>query len=77
MQYLHDTVVLTPPATMLLGDCRAELPKLDAASIDLIVTSPPYANQRAATYGDIKPNDYVDIDWHRLVAFCSAKQSPD
>lgn len=46
---------------MLLGDCRAELPKLDAASIDLIVASPPYANQRAATYGGIKPNDQTTM----------------
>ena len=54
------SVVLTPPATVLAGDCLAELPKLEAECVDLIVTSPPYANQRAATYGGIKPNDYVD-----------------
>jgi DNA modification methylase len=30
------------------------------ASIDLIVTSPPYADQRASSYGGIKPDDYVD-----------------
>ncbi len=71
MAAMQDSATLTPPATLLLGDCRTELPKLDAASIDLIVTSPPYANQRAATYGGIKPNDYVD--WScRSPTSCSA-----
>lgn len=28
--------------------------------IDLIVTSPPYADRRAKTYGGVKPEDYVD-----------------
>ncbi len=29
-------------------------------SIDLIFTSPPYADQRKRTYGGIKPDEYVD-----------------
>jgi DNA modification methylase len=29
-------------------------------SVDLIFTSPPYADQRKNTYGGIKPDDYVD-----------------
>ena len=32
----------------------------------MIVTSPPYANQRAGTYGGIKPDKYVD--WFRPIA---------
>lgn len=51
--------VLTPPASLLLGDCGKELRRLEAESVDLIVTSPPYANQRAGTYGGIKPDKYV------------------
>ena len=47
-------------ATLLLGDCRTHLADMPAESIDLIVTSPPYANQRAATYGGVKPDDYVE-----------------
>ena len=66
MATTHDTAVLTPPATVLLGDCLVELAKLEADSVDLIMTSPPYANQRAATYGGVKPDDYVD--WFRPVA---------
>ena len=49
-----------PEATILAGDSRERLQAFEADSVDLIVTSPPYANQRAATYGGIKPDDYVD-----------------
>ena len=48
-----------PNAILLLGDCRQELAQVATESVDLIVTSPPYANQRAATYGGVKPADYV------------------
>lgn len=44
----------------LLGDCREVLKTLDDNSIDLIVTSPPYADQRKHTYGGIHPDDYVE-----------------
>ena len=46
-------------ASLLLGDCRHELANVADESVDLIVTSPPYANQRAATYGGVKPADYA------------------
>ncbi len=46
-------------ARLLLGDCREQLESVKSDSVDLIVTSPPYANQRAATYGGIKPDDYA------------------
>ena len=54
------TATETARAVLLLGDCRHELANVDDDSVDLIVTSPPYANQRAATYGGVKPADYVD-----------------
>lgn len=41
------------------GDCRDILPTLPAESIDLIVTSPPYADRRKHTYGGISPEKYV------------------
>jgi len=41
------------------GDSRERLRELDADSIDLIVTRPPYADQRMATYGGVKPDEYV------------------
>jgi adenine-specific DNA methylase len=49
----------------LLGDCREVLKTLPDDSIDLIVTSPPYADQRKNTYGVVHPDDYVE--WFRLV----------
>jgi DNA modification methylase len=44
---------------IILGDCREVLKDLDENSIDLIVTSPPYADSRNGTYGGIKPDHYV------------------
>lgn len=44
----------------LLGDCASVLKRYPDECIDLIVTSPPYADQRANTYGGIKPDDYVE-----------------
>jgi site-specific DNA-methyltransferase (adenine-specific) len=46
--------------TILPGDAAEALKQLPDASIDLIVTSPPYADQRAATYGGVKADDYVE-----------------
>jgi len=45
---------------ILLGDCEQVLKSFPDNSIDLIFTSPPYADQRKNTYGGIKPNDYVE-----------------
>ena len=43
-----------------LGDCKDILPKLPPNSVDLIFTSPPYADQRKNTYGGIHPDNYVE-----------------
>jgi len=45
---------------IILGDCKEVLKSLDENSIDLIVTSPPYADSRNGTYGGIKPHHYVE-----------------
>ena len=45
---------------IILGDCREVLKDLDENSIDLIITSPPYADSRNGTYGGIKPDHYVE-----------------
>lgn len=47
-------------AKLILGDCREVLKSLEDNSIDLIFTSPPYADSRANTYGGIKPDKYVE-----------------
>ena len=44
----------------ILGDCREVLKTLDDHSVDLIFTSPPYADSRATTYGGIRPDEYID-----------------
>jgi len=43
-----------------IDDNIASLAKMADSSIDLIVTSPPYADSRKKTYGGIAPNDYVE-----------------
>ena len=45
---------------IVLGDCKEELKSIGENSIDLIVTSPPYADSRKQTYGGIKPENYVE-----------------
>ncbi len=45
---------------LFLGDSESELKKLKSNAIDLIVTSPPYADQRKSTYGGIHPDKYVE-----------------
>ena len=42
------------------GDCGKVLLDYPDNFFDLIVTSPPYADSRAKTYGGIKPDDYVE-----------------
>jgi DNA modification methylase len=44
---------------LFLGDCREELQKIGDNSVDLIFTSPPYADSRKTTYGGIHPDKYV------------------
>lgn len=46
-------------AEVILGDCLDVLKSLPDNSVDLIVTSPPYADQRKSTYGGISPDKYV------------------
>ena len=45
---------------ILQGDSTEVLKTLPDNSIDLIVTSPPYADQRKSTYGGIAPDKYVE-----------------
>ncbi len=45
---------------IILGDCLEELKSFQDNTVDLIVTSPPYADKRIKTYGGIKPEKYVE-----------------
>ena len=48
-----------PQIDLHRGDARYELANVESNSVDLIFTSPPYADRRMSTYGGIKANDYV------------------
>lgn len=43
-----------------LGDCEKKLKSIPDNSVDLIFTSPPYADQRKKSYGGIHPDRYVE-----------------
>lgn len=45
--------------SVVFGDCESILKSIPDNSVDLIVTSPPYADQRSSTYGGIKPDQYI------------------
>ena len=45
---------------IFFGDCKEQLKLISDNSVDLIVTSPPYADQRKQTYGGINPDNYVE-----------------
>jgi site-specific DNA-methyltransferase (adenine-specific) len=44
---------------LILGDCKHELRSIKDNTVDLIFTSPPYADSRKDTYGGIHPDQYV------------------
>jgi DNA modification methylase len=58
---------------ILYGDCLDVLRDLEDECFDLIVTSPPYADRRAHTYGGVKPDQYVSwflpraAEFHRVL----------
>ena len=45
---------------IIAGDCAEVLRNYRDNFFDLIVTSPPYADSRKATYGGIRPEEYVE-----------------
>ena len=49
-------------ADVIQGDCKEVLNSQDfpKSSINLVVTSPPYADQRKGLYGSIHPDEYVE-----------------
>jgi site-specific DNA-methyltransferase (adenine-specific) len=47
-------------SNVILGDCLEMLKKIPDNHVDLIVTSPPYSDQRNSTYGGIKADKYVE-----------------
>jgi len=45
---------------VIQGDCIKALARLPDQSVNLIMTSPPYADQRKTSYASVHPNSYVE-----------------
>ena len=55
-----DTKIRPPLDVIICGDCENILKEFPENSIDLIVTSPPYADRRKTVYRSIHPDKYVE-----------------
>ena len=51
---------------IIYGYSEEELKKLSNDSVDLIITSPPYADRRKKTYGGVSEDKY--IEWFKPIA---------
>jgi len=56
----------TARQVILEGDCLNVLKRLPDDCVDLVVTSPPYADRRKTSYGGIHPDRYVE--WFMPIA---------
>lgn len=63
---LPNPLYTTDYGAAYIGDSLLLLDRLEPDSIDLVLTSPPFALQRKKTYGNVEQEDYVD--W--LLEFC-------
>ncbi|MCL4469445.1 MAG: site-specific DNA-methyltransferase [Deltaproteobacteria bacterium] len=57
---LSELLYKTPMGEAYVGDSLTLLSKLPQESVDLVITSPPFALQREKEYGNVDQNDYVD-----------------
>ena len=57
---LSRAVVSLKTGQVYFGDCKEVLKTFPDSCIDLIVTSPPYADNRKTTYGGIPTAKYVE-----------------
>jgi DNA modification methylase len=51
--------------SLLEGDCVNELTKIPSSSVDLVFTSPPYAEQRQDKYNSVSTDKYVE--WFKKI----------
>ncbi len=63
---LPNPLYTTDYGSAYVGDSLLLLDRLETDSIDLVLTSPPFALQRKKTYGNVDQEDYVS--W--LLEFC-------
>ena len=64
--YYTCAMQLSDKHTLLTGDSLQRLGELPNSTFNLVITSPPYADQRAHTYGGVKVDEYVE--WFLPVA---------
>ncbi len=59
----------TSKGSAFIGDSRGLLAELPDDSINLVITSPPFALQRQKEYGNLEQHEYIDwfMDFARLV----------
>ena len=57
---MKDRRIIAGASELRLGDCQAVLADIPSDSVDLIITSPPYAERRQKTYGGVPARKYVD-----------------
>ncbi len=55
-----------PPSGMICADVMDGLRTIPSESVDLVMTSPPYADARAKQYGGPPPDEYVS--WYMPIA---------
>lgn len=57
-----------PTCEVIEGDALTVLPTLEAGRLDAVITSPPYAKQRAKQYGGVPEAEYPGwtVAWMRL-----------
>ena len=62
--------------SVLHGNCLDLIPTLEDGTVSLVVTSPPYAEQRAGHYEGVSEEDYPDftVNWMTALA---PKMTPD
>lgn len=58
-QSVHVRSLRKQDFTLYRGDCRERLKDIEDASVDLVFTSPPYAEQRKNNYNSIPAEEYV------------------
>ena len=60
LTYLDRLICMDYLDTIIQGDCEDQLAILPDRSVDLIFTSPPYANQRRTSSFDVGADQYVE-----------------
>lgn len=76
MPLIQPPAYKTPLGAAFIGDSRQLLAQLDDNSVNLVMTSPPFALQRQKEYGNLEQHEY--IDWFlEFAALVHKKLTPD